>query len=50
LAVSVEAQLTVSALPTERRGLLEQFARRLLENEVVERDQLQALRGGGKLS
>ena len=50
LAVSVEAHVTVSALPTERRSLLEQFARRLLEKEVVERDELQALLAGTKLS
>jgi len=42
--------VTVSALPTERRSLLEQFARRLLEKEVVERVELQALLAGGKLS
>jgi ATP-dependent Zn protease len=50
LAVSVEAHVTVSALPTERRSLHEQFARRLLEKEVVERDELQALLAGAKLS
>jgi hypothetical protein len=50
LAVSVEAHVTVSALSTERRSLLEQFARRLLEKEVVVRDELQALLAGGKLS
>jgi ATP-dependent Zn protease len=48
--ILVEAHVTVSALPTERRSLLEQFARRLLEKEVVERDELQALLAGGKLS
>ena len=42
--------MTVSALPTERRSLHKQFARRLLEKEVVERDELQALLAGGKLS
>jgi len=41
--------VTVSALPTER-SLHEQFARRLLEKEVVERDELQALLAGAKLS
>jgi ATP-dependent Zn protease len=50
LAVSVEAHVTVSTLPMERRSLFEQFARRLLEKEVVERDELQALLAGGKLS
>ena len=48
--LSVEAHVTVSALPTEKRSLLEQFARRLLEKEVVERDELQALLAGAKLS
>jgi ATP-dependent Zn protease len=42
--------MTVSALLTEGRSLFEQFARRLLEKEVVERDELQALLAGGKLS
>ncbi len=42
--------MTVSALLTEKRSLLEQLARRLLEKEVVERDELQALLAGAKLS
>ena len=50
LAVSVEAHVTVSALLTEKRRFLEQLARRLLEKEVVERDELQALLAGAKLS
>jgi cell division protease FtsH len=41
--ILVEAHVRVSALLTERRSLLEQLARRLLEKEVVERDELQAL-------
>ena len=41
--ILVEAHVTVSALFTEKRSLLEQLARRLLEKEVVERDELQAL-------
>jgi len=42
----------VSGLLTDRdrRSLLEQVARRLLEKEVVERDELQALLAGGTLS
>jgi hypothetical protein len=40
----------VSALLTEQRSLLEQLARRLLENEVVEREELQALLAGARLS
>jgi ATP-dependent Zn protease len=40
----------VSALLTEKRSLLEQIARRLLEKEVVERDELQGLLAGAKLS
>jgi len=40
----------VSALLTEKRSLLQQLARRLLEKEVVEWDELQALLAGGKLS
>jgi len=50
LAVSFEAHVTVSALLTEKRRFLEQLARRRLEKEVVERDELQALLAGGKLS
>jgi len=50
LAVSVEAHVTVSALLTEKRSLLEQLERRLLEKEVVERNELQALLAGAKLS
>jgi ATP-dependent Zn protease len=42
--------VTVSALLTEKRSLLEQLARRLLEKEVVERDELQAQLTGAKLS
>ena len=41
--ILVEAHVKVSALLTEKRGVLEQLARRLLEKEVVERDELQAL-------
>lgn len=48
--ILVEAHVTVSALLTEKRSLLEQLARRLLEKEVVERDELQALLAGAKLS
>jgi len=40
----------VSALLTEKRSLVEQVARRLLEKEVVERDELQALLAGAKSS
>ncbi len=42
--------MKVSALLTERRGLVEQIARRWLEKEVVERDELQAMLAGAKLS
>ena len=42
--------MTVTVLLTENRSLLEQPARRLLEKEVVERDELQALLAGAKLS
>jgi len=45
----VEAHVKVSALLTEQRSLVEQLARRLLEKEVVERDELQALLAGAKL-
>ena len=48
--ILVEAHVKVSALLTEKRGLLEQLARRLLEKEVVERDELQALLAGAKSS
>ena len=39
----IEAHVTVSALLTEKRSVLERLARRLLEKEVVEREELQAL-------
>ncbi len=48
--ILVEAHVTVSPLVTELRSLLEQPARRLLEKEVVERDELHALLSGAKLS
>ena len=48
--ILVEAHVMVSALLTEKRSLLQQLARRLLEKEVVEWDELQALLAGGKLS
>jgi cell division protease FtsH len=48
--ILVEAHVKVSALLTEKRSLLEQLARRLLEKEVVERDELQALLAGVKPS
>jgi cell division protease FtsH len=38
-----EAHVKVNALLTEKRSLLEQLARRLLEKEVVEGDELRAL-------
>jgi cell division protease FtsH len=41
-----EAHVKVSALLTEKRSFLEQVARRLLEQEVVERDELKALLAG----
>ena len=41
--ILVAAHGTVSALLTEKRSLLEQLARRRLEKEVVEREELQAL-------
>ena len=46
----VEAHATVSALLTEKRPLVERLALRLLEKEVVKRDELQALLAGTKLS
>ncbi|MFI5339723.1 MAG: ATP-dependent zinc metalloprotease FtsH [Candidatus Methylomirabilales bacterium] len=48
--ILVEAHVKVGALLTEKRGLVEQIARRLLEKEVVERDELQAMLAGAKLS
>ena len=48
--IMVEAHVTVSPLVTEKRSFLEQPVRRLLEKEVVERDELQALLAGAKLS
>ncbi len=42
--------MTISALLAEKRSLFEQLARRLLKKEVVERDELQALLAGAKLS
>ncbi len=48
--ILAEAHVKVSALLTEKRNLLEQLARRLLEKEVVERDELQGLLAGAKLS
>jgi cell division protease FtsH len=44
-----EAHVKVSALLTEKRALIEQIARRLLEKEVIERDELQTLLAGGTL-
>ena len=41
-----EAHVKVSALLTEKRSLVEQLARRLLEKEVVEGDELHALLAG----
>ncbi len=38
--ILVEAHVTVSAPLTDKRSLLEQLARRLLEKEVVEREEL----------
>ena len=38
----------VSALLTEKRSFLEQLAGRLLEKEVVEREELQALLAGAQ--
>ena len=48
--ILVEAHVKVSALLMEKRSLLEQIARRLLEKEVVERDELQALLAGATRS
>jgi len=48
--ILVEAHVKVSALLTEKRALIEQIARRLLEKEVVGRDELQTLLAGGTLS
>jgi cell division protease FtsH len=48
--IMLEAHVKVGALLTERRSLLERLARRLLEKEVVERDELQELLAGAKLS
>lgn len=48
--ILVEAHVRVSALLTDQRSLLAQLARRLLEKEVVERDELQTLLAGGTLS
>ena len=45
-----EAHVKVSALLTDQRGLLEQIARRLLEKEVVEGDELRALLAGATAS
>jgi cell division protease FtsH len=48
--ILVEAHVRVGALLTEKRALIERLAHRLLEKEVVERDELQALLAGGTLS
>jgi len=45
-----EAHVKVSALLTEKRSFLEQLARRLLEQEVVEGDELHALLAGATRS
>jgi hypothetical protein len=45
-----EAHVKVSALLTDQRSLLEQLARRLLEKEVVEGDELHALLAGATAS
>ncbi len=45
-----EAHVKTNALLTEKRSFLEQLARRLLEKEVVEREELQALLAGAKVS
>lgn len=42
----MEAQVKVSTLLTDRRRLLDELARLLLEHEVVERDHLHALLAG----
>ena len=48
--ILVEAHVKVSALLTEKRSFLEELARRLLEKEVVERDELKALLAGATQS
>jgi cell division protease FtsH len=48
--ILVEAHVKVSALLTEHWSVLEQLARRLLEKEVVEREELQTLLAGTKPS
>ena len=48
--IPIEAPVKVSALLLEERSLLEQRAHRLLEEEVVERDELQAMLAGAKPS
>jgi cell division protease FtsH len=45
-----EAHVKVSALLTEKRTFVEELARRLLEKEVVERDELKALLAGATQS
>jgi cell division protease FtsH len=47
--ILVEAHVKVGALLAEHRGSLDRLARRLLESEVVERDELQALLAVGTL-
>ena len=49
-AAAVEAHVKVSALLTDQRSLLQQLARRLLEKEVVEGDELHALLAGATAS
>ena len=48
--ILVEAHVKVSVLLTDQRGLLEQLARRLLEQEVVEGEELHALLAGAKVA
>jgi cell division protease FtsH len=48
--IMVEAHVKVSALLTEQRSFLDQLARRLLEKEVVDRDELHTLLAGVKPS
>jgi len=48
--ILLEAHVKVSALLTEQRGLLERLAHRLLEKEVVEREELQVLLAGATRS
>jgi cell division protease FtsH len=48
--ILVEAHEKVSTLLTEQRPLIDRLALRLLEKEVVERDELQALVADAKLS